>query len=101
MTKDWVPSIASIDWTRNYIAGLAEGALWVIPNASTIMKISHLEKNFSAFVGKNQTDEETINMDKSINILEIVGYKLASVFVDEADITVYERLEHIKHWALD
>lgn len=101
MDEDWVPSSTSIEWTRDHISNLGEGALWVIPDASAILKISHAEKNYTLIVGKNQAANETIYMDKATKIMTILGYELATLFVDDADISVSERLEHIKHWAID
>jgi hypothetical protein len=101
MNEDWEPSSISIEWTRNHISSLGEGALWVIPDASAIMKISHTQKNYTLIVGQNQADNETIYMNKTTKIMEIIGYKLAGLFVDDADISVFERLKNVEEWALD
>ena len=79
---EWKPRDSDIEWTREHIAQLSEGGMWVIPiaNHSTI-QVFHSDKTYIATIHGSEPGTQTVMM-QTMTVLKILGYKAKAIIND-------------------
>ena len=79
---EWKPRASDIEWTREHIAQIREGGMWVIPiaNHSTV-QVFHSDKTYIATINGIEPRTQSVMM-QTMTVLKILGYQARAIMND-------------------
>ena len=79
---DYKPRDSDIEWTREHIAQIREGGMWVIPIANNSMiQFFHSDKTYIATIYGSAPKTQAVMM-QTTTVLKILGYEARAIMYD-------------------